>query len=452
MLLSKIVLKTGTRGSLIKSAKNKVNYTTTTFKKRYFNTSSKTWRRYTNKTFHENVGGDNNSTYILASGTVAISTASLLFSSYIFAEEGEEKNSNAYVAGKDSEKEDVEKEEELPSKTCNTILADRHRVSICGWPIRGARDKNDPRVKNIKSLFEHTWQSGYDGIEISVEDMLAMYPKEAKKMSSLEFAQMLKEEADEHGIQIFGSLYLVTDNTPVAERPRPHDMDFTEDDFWVRMEEKLRLDVAAGAEYVTYQICLPPRFMNTGGAYRGDVEYYQTVCERLERLTQLCHMLNLNVYFETHIDRISEDPIAFAEIIQLYEDTYGRKLELNGDLSHYIYRGITKGESIENILSRVNHMHQRMARTHGDLSVNVVDPIEDWNNKGVTYEAFELSARVLKNGGGLSSRTISGESGPIHLCTDPLSNDAKMVPLLRAMCSVADGELDYPLTRNPFLE
>ena len=141
MLLSKIVLKTGTRGSLIKSAKNKVNYTTTTFKKRYFNTSSKTWRRYTNKTFHENVGGDNNSTYILASGTVAISTASLLFSSYIFAEEGEEKNSNAYVAGKDSEKEDVEKEEELPSKTCNTILADRHRVSICGWPIRGARDK-----------------------------------------------------------------------------------------------------------------------------------------------------------------------------------------------------------------------------------------------------------------------------------------------------------------------
>ena len=97
-------------------------------------------------------------------------------------------------------------------------------------------------------------------------------------------------------------------------------------------------------------------------------------------------------------------------------------------------------------------MHQRMARTHGDLSVNVVDPIEDWNNKGVTYEAFELSARVLKNGGGLSSRTISGESGPIHLCTDPLSNDAKMVPLLRAMCSVADGELDYPLTRNPFLE
>ena len=129
-----------------------------------------------------------------------------LFSSYIFAEEGEEKNSNAYVAGKDSEKEDVEKEEELPSKTCNTILADRHRVSICGWPIRGARDKNDPRVKNIKSLFEHVWQSGYDGIEISVEDMLVMYPKEAKKMSSLEFAQMLKEEADEHGIQIFGSV------------------------------------------------------------------------------------------------------------------------------------------------------------------------------------------------------------------------------------------------------
>ena len=29
-----------------------------------------------------------------------------------------------------------------------------------------------------------------------------MYPKEAKKLTPLEFASMLKDEADEHGIQI----------------------------------------------------------------------------------------------------------------------------------------------------------------------------------------------------------------------------------------------------------
>ena len=93
-----------------------------------------------------------------------------------------------------------------------------------------------------------------------------------------------------------------------------------------------------------------------------------------------------------------------------------------------------------------------MARMHGDTDVFVDDPIRDWNEKGVTYIAFDMSARVLKNSNGLSSRTISGSSGPTPPCNDPLTNDAKMVPLLRAMCSVADGELDYPLKRNPFTE
>ena len=47
--------------------------------------------------------------------------------------------------------------------------------------------------------------------------------------------------------------------------------------------------------------------MNTGGAYRNDSKYYESIVERLERLTQMCHKLNLNVYFETHKDCISED-------------------------------------------------------------------------------------------------------------------------------------------------
>ena len=54
----------------------------------------------------------------------------------------------------------------------------------------------------------------------------------------------------------------------------------------------------------------------------------------------------------------------------------------------------------------------------------VDDPIRDWNEKGVTYIAFDMSARVLKNSNGLSSRTISGSSGPTPLCNDPLTNDA----------------------------
>ena len=388
---------------------------------------------------------------LFSASTVLFSSAVFALSSYTFAEAND---GDASIAQNATQDHSSATEEEIveSSKTCNTILADRHRVSLSGRPIRAARASKDPRVKNLKSLFEHVWASGYDGIEISVQDMLIMYPKESKKLTPLAFASLLKDEADEHGIQIFGSQYRVTDVVPASGQPLAHGMDFNDQDFWVEMKEKLRCDRAAGAEYVTYQLCLPRKYMNTGGAYRNDSEYYESIVERLERLTQMCHRLNLNVYFETHKDCISEDAIAFDHIIQLYESTYGRQLEVNGNLSHYVRSGVTSGESVDNIFERVNHMHQGMARINGDIDVFVNDPINDWNLKGVTYIAFDMSARVLKNGNGLSSRTISGNSGPTHSYNDPLTNDAKMVPLLRAMCSVADGELDHPLKRNPFAE
>ena len=59
------------------------------------------------------------------------------------------------------------------------------------------------------------------------------------------------------------------------------------------------------------------------------------------------------------------------------------------------------------------HTHQRMAREHGDLSADVVDPEKDWAEKGVTYQAFEAMKPAFA--GGLSSRCIVGESGPMHL-------------------------------------
>jgi hypothetical protein len=41
--------------------------------------------------------------------------------------------------------------------------------------------------------------------------------------------------------------------------------------------------------------------------------------------------------------------------------------------------------------------------------------------------------------GGLSSRTISGETGPMHLVKDTLTQDAALVPLYRAMARYADA-------------
>ena len=75
--------------------------------------------------------------------------------------------------------------------------------------------------------------------------------------------------------------------------------------------------------------------------------------------------------------------------------------ELNGDLSHYLYRSINQGEGLRRVLSLVGHTHQRMARQHGDLSADVDDPVADWEAEGVTYQAFEYSKPALA--GGLSA-------------------------------------------------
>ena len=110
------------------------------------------------------------------------SSAAFALSSYTFAENNDDDSAIIHAANQSQLQSDGRDCRTI--QTCNTILADRHRVSLCGRPIRAARASKDPRVKNLKSLFEHVWASGYDGIEISVEDMLMMYPKEAKKTDS----------------------------------------------------------------------------------------------------------------------------------------------------------------------------------------------------------------------------------------------------------------------------
>ena len=105
-------------------------------------------------------------------------------------------------------------------------------------------------------------------------------------------------------------------------------------------------------------------------------------------------------------------------------------------------------------------MHQRMARRFGDLSVEVPDPAADWDGNGVTRQAWDMSCRALVHGG-LSSRTICGEAGPIHLVRDALSTDASLVPLWRKLARFADAQAkrsagvaseggDGDLDANPF--
>ena len=67
-----------------------------------------------------------------------------------------------------------------------------------------------------------------------------------------------------------------------------------------------------------------------------------------------------------------------------------------------------------------------MAREHGDLSADVENPEKDWTEKGVTYQAFEAMKPAFA--GGLSSRCIVGESGPMHLVRTPRSTCVPLRP------------------------
>ena len=214
------------------------------------------------------------------------------------------------------------------------------------------------------------------------------------------------------------------------------------------VEEKLRLERDIGSQYVTWQIDLPSRLKNTGGAYRNDEAYLRLCAERIQRLQEIAFRLGMNFYVETHIDRVSEDVQAFCRIFDLCPAYF----EVNADISHYNYRGISKGDHLHRILARVGHTHQRMARVHGDLSSGVLggDVDADWSAKGVTWQAFESMKPAMV--GGLSSRCIVGESGPAFLVKDALALDAQLVPLYRSMARYADDEAKAKGTAesNPF--
>lgn len=155
---------------------------------------------------------------------------------------------------------------------------------------------------------------------------------------------------------------------------------------------------------------------------------------RIADMQRVCFEEGVNFYVETHIFQISEDVGAFVDIMER-----APFFETTADLSHYIFRGIQKGKNLETILSRVGHMHQRMARAFGDLSADVPDPAKDWEDAdGPTRLAWDMAVRALQ--GGLSSRAIMGETGAMNLVGGlrTLDLDASLLPLYRAMADYAD--------------
>eukprot|EP01052_Picozoa_sp_SAG31_P011587 SAG31_NODE_658_length_13104_cov_4.409919_18_plen_98_part_00 len=95
-------------------------------------------------------------------------------------------------------------------------------------------------------------------------------------------------------------------------------MDLNDNQFWSTLRERMLLDKAVGCEYVTFQINLPPQYLNTGGMYRDDTAYLRRVANDIARLQGVCFDVGLNFYVETHM-------VASNRAHMLFESLQGAK-------------------------------------------------------------------------------------------------------------------------------
>lgn len=286
-----------------------------------------------------------------------------------------------------------------------------HRVALANWPA----SVDEPRTRSLDALIAHTAAAGYEGVEFGVGNVARYFPSDSHPV----VARKMRRALESAGLQLVGSTLHSTDEL----LRQLHWLD--------PIVEQMKLVLDAGGRFASFQLSLHPDHMGTGGAYRTDERYLQWCADRVTRLRDATWDLGLNFYLEVHMDRITEDPAACCRILEM------AACELNGDMSHYLFRGITAGQHLHKILEHVGHTHMRMARRWGDLSAAVDDPKADWQQGGVTWQIFDLMKPALATG--LSSRAIVGETGPMHLVTDTLTQDAALVPLYRAMARYADA-------------
>ena len=213
----------------------------------------------------------------------------------------------------------------------NRVLAERHRVILGGWPIAGALAAGDPRTASLGALFDHVASAGYDGVERGASAFAPFFPDRTPAETIVGTVRL---EAAKRGIAVCGDLLIVSD-TGAAPPADSAALDFGDPALGTKLSAILQTDRALGCEYVTFQISLPPRHMNTGGEYRNDEAFLTLCAERIAMLQRVAHSLGMNCYIEvrpcrqapplpalvltragscpqTHIDRISEDLQAFA--------------------------------------------------------------------------------------------------------------------------------------------
>eukprot|EP01050_Picozoa_sp_SAG11_P023392 SAG11_NODE_4688_length_1806_cov_1.173989_1_plen_226_part_00 len=173
------------------------------------------------------------------------------------------------------------------SATSNRVLGDgRHRVGLCGWPVKSAVAANDPRVATPRKLFGWVRECGYEGVELTTEDFKAMYYQSGATPGATVVREIRAAAAAAGVTRVStGGLYHVTDGgpSPYGTSGRPV-LDFNQVGFEQAVRTTLREDIELGSEYANFQIHLSERYLNTGGEYRRDEAYLSLCADRIATL------------------------------------------------------------------------------------------------------------------------------------------------------------------------
>lgn len=289
----------------------------------------------------------------------------------------------------------------------------RHRVAIAAWPLM--MGPNEPRTATLPSLMDNVRGIGFEGLEYSHNG----YTRYCTGMSLAARARHLSAAARRAGLEFFGGTLYVRDQ---ALRQLHWQTAVTDD---------MQMLADLGCGFVNLQMELAGDYYNTAGLYRDDAEYLDWCADRVRQLQAAAHKAGLNFYLETHINLVTEDPAAACRLLDRVQ------VELTADLSHYFFRGFQRGSAVDRLVKAGGHTHTRLSRKTGDLSALQPDPARDWANKGDTWRLFQFMKPMLRQG--LTSRVISGETGPMFPVIDSLTQEAQLLPLWRAMARYADA-------------
>jgi hypothetical protein len=127
-----------------------------------------------------------------------------------------------------------------PRPGSNVPLRPQHRVALCGWPIKGARARKDPRVSDLRSLFSHARDAGYDGCEFGCDDLREMgffswQTSAAEIAAHVLAASRAADFPASGGLPSVGALYKITDGN---DPPFPGCLEFSDQHWLPRFRQK----------------------------------------------------------------------------------------------------------------------------------------------------------------------------------------------------------------------